>query len=121
MKTAPHFGNIQSSGGGPYSEVTVAVLPSSLRTSHSFALVFSTRIPVSVCGTVIIYLSLEVFLDRLLARIYRPEDLNFVCFDSMCSPDLPKLPIYHQQRKSNNPLLHISYVTPSQHIIVKEY
>ncbi len=37
--------------GRPYPEVTVAFLPSSLRTSHSFALVFSTLPPVSVCGT----------------------------------------------------------------------
>ncbi len=29
-------------GGRPYPEVTAAFLPSSLRTSHSFALVFST-------------------------------------------------------------------------------
>ena len=107
--------------GGPYSEVTVAVLPSSLRTSHSFALVYSTWIPVSVCGTDFIYLSLEVFLDRLFARISQSEDINFLCFDGMCSPDFPKLPIYYQQRKSNNALLLISYVTPSQHIKVKEY
>ena len=37
--------------GRPYPEVTAAFLPSSLRTSHSFALVFSTLPPVSVCGT----------------------------------------------------------------------
>lgn len=37
--------------GRPYPEVTAACLPSSLRASHSFALVFSTLPPVSVCGT----------------------------------------------------------------------
>ena len=37
--------------GRPYPEVTAAFLPSSLRTSHSFALVFSTLPPVSDCGT----------------------------------------------------------------------
>lgn len=37
--------------GRPYPEVTAAFLPSSLRTSHSFALVYSTLPPVSVCGT----------------------------------------------------------------------
>ena len=55
--------------GEPYSEVTAAFLPSSLGTSHSFALVFSTRSPVSVCGTVFAKLSLEIFLGSALCWI----------------------------------------------------
>ncbi len=42
----------QCDGGKPYPEVTAAFLPSSLGTNHSFALVYSTWTPVSVCGTV---------------------------------------------------------------------
>ena len=38
-------------GGRPYPEVTVAVLPSSLRRVLSYTLVYSTRAPESVCGT----------------------------------------------------------------------
>ena len=37
--------------GRPYPEVTVAVLPSSLRRVLSYTLVYSTRTPESVCGT----------------------------------------------------------------------
>ena len=55
--------------GRPYSKVTAAILPSSLRTSHSFALVFSTLPPVSVCGTESIRLCLEVFLGSVLLNI----------------------------------------------------
>ena len=52
--------------GRPYPEVTAAFLPSSLRTPHSFALVFSTLPPVSVCGTEPLRLCLEVFLESVL-------------------------------------------------------
>ena len=55
-------------GGRPYPEVTAAFLPSSLRISHSFALVFSTLPPVSVCGTEPLRLTLEVFLGSVLPR-----------------------------------------------------
>ena len=37
--------------GRPYPEVTAAVLPSSLARNHSFTLVYSTCLPVSVYGT----------------------------------------------------------------------
>jgi hypothetical protein len=37
--------------GRPYSEVTADFLPSSLEYSHSFALLYSSCTPVSVCGT----------------------------------------------------------------------
>ena len=41
----------QSGAGRPYSEVTAAVLPSSLTRVLPITLVFSTRAPESVCGT----------------------------------------------------------------------
>ena len=47
--------------GRPYSEVTVAVLPSSLRKTHLFALVYSTWSPVLVWGTVLWILMLRDF------------------------------------------------------------
>ena len=61
--------------GGPYPEVTVAILPSSLRTSHSFALVYSTYPPVLVWGTDSICLTLEAFLGSMLVQIGAAEAL----------------------------------------------
>ena len=65
--------------GKPYPEVTAAFLPSSLRSSHSFALVYSTRTPVSVFGTVFYLLCLEAFLGKLLCLIQLGEPNRF-CF-----------------------------------------
>jgi hypothetical protein len=59
--------------GRPYPEVTAAFLPSSLRTSHSFALVYSTLPPVSVYGTEPLRLTLEVFLGSVLPRFAWPK------------------------------------------------
>ena len=59
----------RSQAGRPYSEVTAAFLPSSLGISHSFALVFSTLLPVSVYDTAMFSLSLEVFLGSVLPGI----------------------------------------------------
>ena len=39
--------------GRPYSEGTADFLPSSLEHTHSFALLYSSCTPVSVCGTVV--------------------------------------------------------------------
>ena len=66
-------------GGKPYSKVTAACLPSSLKTSHSFALVYSTRSPVSVCGTDSILLTLDTFLGSVLYEIClgEPKHLSF--------------------------------------------
>jgi len=53
--------------GRPYPEVTAAFLLNSLGSFHPFALVYSTRPPVSVFGTVsLIFKSLEAFLGRML-------------------------------------------------------
>ena len=67
------FQYLKTGAGKPYSEVTAAFLPSSLGKNHSFALVFSTRLPVSVCGTVPPRLCLEVFLGSLLCFISFPR------------------------------------------------
>src|SRR5438477_5904064 len=40
------------SRGFPFSRSYGVILPSSLTRDHPFTLVFSTRLPVSVCGTV---------------------------------------------------------------------
>ena len=69
--------------GKPYSKVTAAFLPSSLKTSHSFALVYSTWSPVSVCGTVSVLLCLEAFLGSSLYLIYLPEGRHF-CLARIC-------------------------------------
>jgi hypothetical protein len=80
--------------GKAYSEVTPAFLPSSLRNTHPFALVFSTCPPVLVCGTDCIYLFLEAFLGRLFAKILYGRTVKF--FRRAASgiktslPDLPK-------------------------------
>src|SRR3989344_6690838 len=55
--------------GRPYSEGTAAFLPSSLEHTHSFALLYSSCTPVSVCGTVVNMMCLEVFLGRLFAMV----------------------------------------------------
>src|SRR3990167_6397358 len=62
-----------SCGGRPYSEGTAAFLPSSLEHTHSFALLYSSCTPVSVCGTVVTYMCLEVFLGRLFATVPAAE------------------------------------------------
>ena len=52
--------------GGPYPEVTVAVLPSSLTRVLPFTLGYSPCLPVSVCGTDTLLLTLEAFPGTLL-------------------------------------------------------
>ena len=47
--------------GRPYSEGTAAFLPSSLEYSHSFALLYSSCTPVSVCGTVVLLIKFRSF------------------------------------------------------------
>ena len=56
--------------GRPYPEVTAAFLPSSLRTSHSFALVFSTLPPVSVCGTEPLCLTQTKFFSEACSLLF---------------------------------------------------
>ena len=54
-------------------------MSSSLGRTHPFALVFSTCLPVSVCGTVSTYPILEVFLGRLFDRICRKTGIFRKC------------------------------------------
>lgn len=72
--------------GRPYPEVTAAILPSSLTTTHPFALVCSTSPPVSVFGTDAYVLCLETFLGGLCFQI--PSKESFVCLD-VTPADLP--------------------------------
>ena len=69
--------------GRSYPEVTTAFLPSSLRSTHSFAWGYSPRPPVSVYGTVGEKLSLEVFLGKLFCEIFQAEARNFRCTRSL--------------------------------------
>ena len=56
------FAAAQINLGGPYCELTAAVLPSSLTRVLSYTLGFSPYLPVLVYGTVTFILALEVFL-----------------------------------------------------------
>ncbi|PIS31734.1 MAG: hypothetical protein CO001_02520 [Candidatus Portnoybacteria bacterium CG_4_8_14_3_um_filter_40_10] len=58
-------------GEGHIANLRHVVLPSSLTRIHSFTLGFSPRLPVSVFGTVLLFLTLEVFLGSSFARIGR--------------------------------------------------
>ena len=72
-----HAEHSEARPGRPYRELTAAVLPSSLTRNHPFALVFSTRLPVSVCGTVALQRTLEVFLGSMLPGIPSAETKGF--------------------------------------------
>ena len=107
--------------GKPYSEVTAAFLPSSLGISHSFALVYSTWLPVSVYGTDSTWLCLENFLGSVLCIIPFDESpgLNTAWYYHLrkCA-DLPtQLPysIY------SNPIMSNTYYTPSFHRITQKF
>ena len=63
--------------GKPYSEVTAAFLPSSLGKFHSFALLYSSWPPVSVCGTDLMQINLEIFLGGVLCPILRKAQETF--------------------------------------------
>ena len=71
------FSFFQPRQGRPYRELTAAFLPSSLTRNHSFALVFSTYPPVSVSGTVAVYIILGGFLGSALYQI-SSSALHFV-------------------------------------------
>ena len=76
--------------GRPYLEITAAVLPSSLTRVLSIALVFSTYLPVSVCGTDTITLALEVFLDGSATRVDSTKGFVFRRPLETVDPDLPR-------------------------------
>ena len=82
--------DIRRYAGRPYPEVTVAFLPSSLRTSHSFALVFSTLPPVSVCGTEPLCLIQTKFFLEACSPHFLGRSRRFRLYLRYCYPDLPK-------------------------------
>ena len=71
-----------------------AILPSSFTRVLSSALVFSTRLPVSVCGTALQCLCLEAFLGSRasVTSVLKNTSPSHLRIDS--SPDLPKEPPY---------------------------
>jgi len=102
--------NVQSGGGKPYSEVTAAFLPSSLGISHSFALLFSSRTPVSVCGTVFCFLSLETFLGSLLYFICPERTLNiFATLGILIKESGPDFPGQLPHVTNANPIMRKAY------------
>ena len=103
--------------GRPYSEVTAAFLPSSLENLHSFSLLFSSRPPVSVFGTVCFYLCLEVFLESGLCDLCLGEPKHsrpcIGVFPFKRSPwDFPH---DHPRMADLNPIRGATYSTPSLH------
>ena len=107
---------LRASHGKPYSEVTAAFLPSSLGIFHSFAFVFSTRPPVSVCGTDHSILSLENFLGSALNCISLGRTLNlFTPLGFIIKERFPDLPENHPDGINSNPIMSAMYCTPSSH------
>ena len=99
----------------PFSRSYGVNLPSSLATNHPSALVFSTTLPVSVCGTGTYCHTLEVFLGSLLrGTIPRPEGLGY-CQVSALEADLPtSFNAYALQRGISVPARPLRFsVTPS--------
>ena len=110
--------------GKPYSKVTAAFLPSSLKTSHSFALVYSTWSPVSVCGTDSILLTLDTFLGSVLYKIYlgEPKHLSFAWKSTLKWSSRIFLGIFLTNiLKSNNELHILPFVLSSNKTEVLEY
>ena len=64
-------------------------LPSSFSTAHPSALEYSSRLPVSVCGTGSISLTLEVFLGGLISVTIRAAEAAAVLSRSTPLADLP--------------------------------
>jgi hypothetical protein len=97
-------------------------LPSSFSTAHPSALEYSSRLPVSVCGTGSISLTLEVFLGGLIRiTICSAEALQYYqvrLFGRICLPKnyLHPLTFYSVRRR----IVHYR-VTPSKLMLVLEY
>ncbi len=99
--------------GKPYSEVTAAFLPSSLRTSHSFVLVYSTWSPVSVCGTGSHTIILEAFLGSVLMWLRSGEPLHDPCLIFVIKDTETDLPISDTRHVYHNPISGPHYYTSS--------
>ena len=102
--------------GKPYPEVTAAFLPSSLGTTHSFVLVYSTWSPVSVCGTDSIFLSLEIFLGSVLCIIVLSRSLKLFISLKFTIKGSVRIFLYIILKKqTSNPIMSNTYYTPSSH------
>ena len=99
-------------------KLRLADLPSSLTRNHSFALVCSTCLPVSVLGTDSI-IRLEAFLGRYLGGIV-PFTETFPVNSELPYGLLGISPknSFRQEHESNNVLPLLTFVTPS-HILWK--
>jgi hypothetical protein len=97
--------------GGPYPEVTAAVLPSSLTKFLSYALVFSTYPPVSVYGTDLHSLTKVAFSRHHVSlRWLHPEASPSPCGTCIIKTrvkfnDAQRLP-NHAKCGNINPLFH---------------
>ena len=99
--------------GRAYSEVTPAVLPSSLGSNHPFTLVFSTWPPVSVFGTVLHAGNARSFSWKRAPPCpdgrSRPSRLR----SDDSRPDFPEAPSSRQRSESNHTQRVQPSVTPS--------
>ena len=86
-----------------------AILPSSFTRVISRALVFSTCLPVSVCGTDLVCLTLETFLGSL-ASVASSQLRNSPSHLGIADPDFPKSTPY---------LLRPGKPTPGQHSLLR--
>ena len=104
--SAPHR------SGGLFSRSYETNLPSSLAMTHSSALGFSPRLPVSVCGTGCAYLKLKrLFLEEVLAhyprrpkplRYYLPLSEGFNARIRQCAMPLPLRPRNRSMHRRGN-------------------
>jgi hypothetical protein len=104
----------------PFSRSYGVNLPSSLTIVISNTLVSSTHLPVSVCGTVSITISLEGFLDDSHPYFASPE--GSTCSASPITlADLPTSQGDAFTHTTNSCARDLSHVTPSLTILVTEY
>ncbi len=103
--------------GRPYPEVTAAFLPSSLGNTHSFVLVYSTRAPVSVFGTVVRIVKLRSFSWKALhGHTYEPKPTLLRCIRE--SPLKAALRIFLKRQShapDTNPIRCVHSFPPSLH------
>ena len=104
----------------PFSLSYGTILPSSLTVIHSSALVYSTQLRVSVCGTGACMICLADFLGSLITRtIHSPQGFA-VLSGSTPMPDLPGIVnIYTLQRTI--PSVRGAFTTPSPHRSCSQY
>ena len=109
-----------SSRWRPFSRSYGAILPNSLTVIHSSALVYSTRLRVSVYGTSAHTIRLADFLGSMVTRtIHSPQGLA-VLSGSTLGADLPTpINVYTLQRTI--PSVRGAFTTPSPHHSYGQY